>query len=440
MTPSSERQLGTILWLILLLSVIGLAAASFALYEHVVYANGLETGPAICSISAYIDCTKVNTSAWSTFFGLPLGAYGIFFYTVLIAITGVAAVSGAVSRTQALAVTLLASAGASLASIALFSISHFIIGALCIMCLTLYLVNFALFGLTALGPWRGRLIEGLRTGFDTILHFFGVTVLLMPARTVGLGVFARTSLIALIVFGWAVAQLPDAMLSHLRKGLPPERDPLIKEQVAAWHDAPVVTLVVIDGAGNLSDMRQGRVDAPISLVEFADFECPGCRRMYKTLHTVLKEYEGSYTFVFKNYPLDGDCNPTITRRFHLHACTAAFFTRCAGEQGKMRESVDYLFTEPALDDPEGFSKEQMRDTLIQKGSSQLGLDAAALTQCIESKRYLNKIREDVEEGRRLELAATPSLWINGKLLKSSNPAVLRAVLNSLQAPKTSGTR
>jgi predicted DsbA family dithiol-disulfide isomerase len=82
----------------------------------------------------------------------------------------------------------------------------------------------------------------------------------------------------------------------------------------------------------------------------------------------------------------------------------------------------------------------MRDTLIQKGSSQLGLDAAALTQCIESKRYLNKIREDVEEGRRLELAATPSLWINGKLLKSSNPAVLRAVLNSLQAPKTSGTR
>jgi len=325
MTPSSERQLGTILWLTILLSTLGLAAASFALYEHVVYANGLETGPAICSISAYIDCTKVNTSAWSTFFGLPLGAYGIFFYSVLIAVAGIAVLSGSISRSDATGVTLLASTLSSLVSIALFAISHFIIGALCIMCLTLYGVNFALFGLAAFGSWKGKFRQGLRAGSEAVCHFLGVTILLMPARTLGASVVARVSLVALVILSWTVTQLPDAMLSHLRRGLPPERDPLIKEQITAWSRASSVTPVVIDGAGNLSDLREGPIGAPISIVEFADFECGGCRKMYKTLHSVLKEYEGMYTFVFKNFPLDSDCNPTITRQFHRHACTAAFF-------------------------------------------------------------------------------------------------------------------
>jgi len=67
------------------------------------------------------------------------------------------------------------------------------------------------------------------------------------------------------------------------------------------------------------------------------------------------------------------------------------------------------------------------------------LDLIALKQCMDSKRYLNKIHEDVQEGQRLGLVETPSLWINGKLLKSSNPVVIRAVLKSLRPGQSSGS-
>lgn len=436
-TPSqtSDGRLAPLICLLLLLALVGLAAATFALYEHVVYTNGLATGPSVCSISEYLDCTKVNTSEWSRFFGIPLGAYGVFFYACLIGLLLASLCTKAVSHRDAAAVIFFFSVIASLCSIALLGISHFIIGALCIMCMTLYLVNFLLLGATALGAWRGRFGEGMRAGFDATAHFLGITLLLLPARTSAASALARLGFLLIVAAAVLSVRLPDTMLGYLRSGLPPERDPMVIEQVEAWRSAPVDAPRVVDGAGNQSDLREGPADAPISIVEFADFECPFCRNMYKTLHEVLRSYEGSYTFVFKNFPLDNSCNPSITRQFHLYACTAAHFTRCAGEQGKLKEGIDLVFTDPLLDHPEGISNPQLRDALVQKAAQQLGLDGAALQECIDSKRYAAKIVQDVEEGRRLGLASTPSIWVNGKLLEGMSPEVMRAVFNSILAER-----
>lgn len=435
MTLPGEQRLTPIVLLSLFLAVLGLASAAFALYEHVVYTHGLATGPSVCSISAYLDCTKVNTSEWSTFFGIPLGAYGVFFYSCLIGTNLAALCTKALSRRDAAAVTLFFSAAASLCSIALMGISHFIIGALCIMCMTLYLVNFLLFGVTARGAWKGRWGEGIRAGFDATIHFLGITLLLLPARTAAASALSRVGFLLVVGIGALAVQLPEMILGYLSSGLPPERDPRLKEQVDAWSMASIDAPRVVDGAGSQSDLREGPADAPISIVEFADFECPACRRMYKTLHEVLREYEGRYTFVFKNFPLDNSCNPSINRQFHLYACTAAYFSRCAGEQGKLKEGVDLVFTDPALDEPQGKTNQQVRDTLIQKATEQLGLDATALRECIDSKRYAGKIAQDVEEGQRLGLVSTPSMWVNGRLLESMSPDVMRAVFNSILAER-----
>jgi protein-disulfide isomerase len=97
--------------------------------------------------------------------------------------------------------------------------------------------------------------------------------------------------------------------------------------------------------------------------------------------------------------------------------------------------VDLVFTDPALDEPQGKTNQQVRDALIQKATEQLGLDANALRECIDSKRYAGKIAQDVEEGQRLGLVSTPSMWVNGRLLESMSPDVMRAVFNSILAER-----
>ena len=182
-----------------------------------------------------------------------------------------------------------------------------------------------------------------------------------------------------------------------------------------------------------SDYREGDPKAPISIVEFADFECGGCRRMYPVLHDVLREFQGSYYFVFKNYPLDNDCNSFIPQRFHLYSCTAALFTRCAGEQGKLKEAIDLVFTSPLLENPDGLTSPEMRDALSDAAGRQFGLDSEALKECVRSRRYVSKLEDDVKEGHRLGLTSTPSIWVNGRLVKGASPDVLRAIFKSILA-------
>ncbi len=435
MTTSAEQRLTTPLWITVLLCLFGLAASGFALYEHVAYTNGLATGPSVCQISAYIDCTKVNTSEWSKFFGLPLGAYGIVFYGILLAASLASLLLGTVSHRDALAFSLLSSAAASTLSVALFAISHFIIGALCIVCVSLYVTNFILFGVAARGAWRGRVREGLSEGVSAIGAFFATTVLLMPARSVNGAMVARIGLVLAVAGMWAASQLPQWLLISLGGQAAGSGNAMVKEAVARWRDAPLNPPVVIDEPAGNADLREGSREAPVSIVEFADFECPGCRRMYPVLHDVLKEHEGQYTFVFKNYPLDSDCNPFITRQFHLNACNAALLTRCAAEQGKLKEAVDFLFTDKTIENREGRPGPEVRDAMVAACATQLGLDGAALRECVVSRRHLKRVQEDINEGQRLGLDSTPSLWVNGRPLKGANPDVLRAVFSDALAPK-----
>src|SRR5690606_28441524 len=93
--------------------------------------------------------------------------------------------------------------------------------------------------------------------------------------------------------------------------------------------------------GAWGDYYVGSPQAPIQIVEFFDYECPFCRKFYGTLRDILKDYEGKYLLVYKNFPIDASCNPSIKFKAHEHACYAAHVARCAGEQGKFHEVLGY---------------------------------------------------------------------------------------------------
>ncbi|HXZ78758.1 MAG TPA: thioredoxin domain-containing protein [Terriglobales bacterium] len=138
--------------------------------------------------------------------------------------------------------------------------------------------------------------------------------------------------------------------------------------------------------------RQGPESAPVTLVEFADFECPYCAKVYPQLKKLREEFGDKVSIAFKNYPLP----------MHAHAEKAAEAARCAGDQGKYWEYHDLLFTEKQLELPQ-----------LKKYATELGLDAKSFDKCLDSGQHAAEIQKEVAEGRQLGINATPSFFING---------------------------
>jgi len=390
----------------IVLSVVGLVLSYIALDQHVVYSHGFATGPSFCHLNSHLNCEAVNTSEWSMLFGLPVASFGLFLYSVLLIGSLAASSSG---RTLSLrtwsALTLCISCIASLLSVVLFGISELIIGALCLMCLGTYLVNFLILGTVWRSNWKGRFVEGLgigaREGLRLIWVVFGVVKAPEEARPWRL----RIVTILVLLSGVVSAMLPDILLQVYSAQALVERDP-----VEEWTASSPTTFNLEVGKGAFGDYSLGEPSAPIQIVEFADYECPACKMMHEVMKKLLEEYQGRYLFVFKNYPLDQSCNPEMQHKLHEFACVAAFYSRCAGEQGKFWEANTVLF----LRDAE--RGELKRESLLTDGSRELGIDEAAARECLESDRYRAVILRDIKAGSAAGLQGTPSVWVNGKLV------------------------
>ena len=153
---------------------------------------------------------------------------------------------------------------------------------------------------------------------------------------------------------------------------------------------------------NPSRMR-GNLEAPVTIVEFSDFQCPYCQRAYPTVQSLLSKYPKQVRFSYRDFPL---------RDMHPQAQMAAEAGRCAGEQGKFWEFHDDLFTKANL-----LSKEDLA-----KHAATVGLDGDKFASCLDSGRYNDSIEKDVQDGIQAGVTGTPAFFINGILLSGSLPA------------------
>jgi protein-disulfide isomerase len=142
------------------------------------------------------------------------------------------------------------------------------------------------------------------------------------------------------------------------------------------------------------DPIKGDPKAPVTIVEFSDYQCPFCRRFHEqTLPSLETDYisKGKVRYVFRDYPL----------QFHQNAFPAALAANCAGEQGKYWEINDFLFKNPdKLDIPN-----------ILGSARGLGLNREELERCINEKRYESEINKDMEDGGKYGVRGTPSFFI-----------------------------
>jgi len=142
------------------------------------------------------------------------------------------------------------------------------------------------------------------------------------------------------------------------------------------------------------DPALGPANAPVTIVEFSEFQCPFCREAADTLKRVREKYGERVRLVHKDFPL----------AMHGKANSAAMAARCAGAQGQYWAYRDALF--------EGHSGLAPAD--LKAVAESLGLDAASFDTCCDSDRYRDQIDADVAEGTRLGVSGTPTFMIGGQ--------------------------
>jgi len=149
------------------------------------------------------------------------------------------------------------------------------------------------------------------------------------------------------------------------------------------------------------DPIHGPKDAPVTIIEFSDFQCPYCSRVNPTIERVKQEYSGKIALVFRDFPLP----------MHKEAPKAHEAASCANEQSKFWEYHDLLFDNQralALDDLKGYA-------------AKLSLDQAKFDECLDSGRYTAEVENDKKAGAAVGVAGTPAFFINGQFLNGARP-------------------
>lgn len=143
------------------------------------------------------------------------------------------------------------------------------------------------------------------------------------------------------------------------------------------------------------DHARGPANAPVTLVEYGDYECPHCGRAYPIGKRVQESMGRRLRFVFRNFPL---------RESHPHAQGAAEAAEAAGAQGKFWEMHDRLFERQFA----------LEDVSLAEYAQELGLDVARFRRELEGRVYEPRVREDFRSGVMSGVNGTPTFFINGE--------------------------
>lgn len=164
-------------------------------------------------------------------------------------------------------------------------------------------------------------------------------------------------------------------------------------------------LPAVAGSGNIADHVFGQPKSKVTLVEYGDYQCPGCGSAYPIIKSLTEKYQGQLTFVFRNFPLT-----TI----HPNARVAAAAAESGGLQGKYWEMHNKLYE--TQNDWKGLTVDQ-RNSYFYSLASQLGLNTDKFKTDFESRAVNQKISYDQALGKKDSVQGTPTFFLNGKELK-----------------------
>ncbi len=156
--------------------------------------------------------------------------------------------------------------------------------------------------------------------------------------------------------------------------------------------------VAVNSSGNPS---LGAKDAPITIVEFADFQCPYCKATESTVKQLRAKYGDKIRLVHMDFPLS----------FHAHALEAANGARCANDQGKFWQFRDSVYA----------NQGKLTPADLKATAKTLGMDTTKFNACFDKSNHVDEIKKDQAEGERLGVDGTPAFFIDGRPLVGAQP-------------------
>lgn len=152
----------------------------------------------------------------------------------------------------------------------------------------------------------------------------------------------------------------------------------------------------------------GNKDAKVTVVEFADFQCPFCEQWYKTVEPqIMKDYvnTGKIKFAFRDYPFLGQ-----------ESTDAANAASCANEQGKFWDYHNYLYEHQGQENSGTFSKDNLKQFAVT-----LGLNTTQFNSCVDANKYAADNAADMKDGQAAGVQGTPATFVNGTIIVGAQP-------------------
>ena len=337
--------------LLLALSLLGLFDALYLLW---VYTS--PSRPIVCLGSG---CDAVRASPYAHLFGVPMPVFGVVCYVALaLLILAEDLVQERLVRVLQRAVTVISGVG-FVFSIYLFSLQAFVIHAFCAWCDVSAIVVTAIF-VVSLIELRHPLASN------------------EPSAAIAR---VRTNFVVCVVA--LIVGVPAFILLSRHGELP------------AAADAPSQALAerLVRPDSHLT----GNASAPLTIVEFGDFECPACGLSEDAARQIRAQYGDRIRFVFRQFPLT---------RIHPQAEKAAEASECAGEQGKFWEGVEKLYANQA----------DLSVDALKRYAAELGLNQNRFDQCLDSSETAERVKQDLADGRALGVHGTPTYFIGRKMI------------------------
>jgi len=388
-----KRKLLKAIWMLALIGLavsIELTRIYYAVYRDVDYV------PA-CNFTEQVNCAAVALSNYSAvLLNIPNSVYGIAVYFAIMALipfrlhTRLRPFKHLENYLAMIAVFSFAF------TVYLAAVSSFVLKTLCPWCTALYALNTALVVLGVLSLDRpGQMREQLKDDFN-----------LVKTDPRYLGVFLGVVILGLVA-GIVQFNRMD------RQSVKPRMD---RGQ----------TRVEIDVS---NDPVLGPAHAPVTIIEFSDFQCPYCREMHEVLKDMREEFGPRLRVVYKNFPLDSDCNPRVKTTLHPGSCLLAYAAECAYQSGCFESFYDKLIN------ADSFSPGSLLQMAID-----CGMDPDVFQACMAGESPKEAVRADINDALKIGIKGTPMLVVNSHIIQGSRSekemeAIIKAALEGKTIPK-----
>ncbi|MDQ3230986.1 MAG: thioredoxin domain-containing protein [Pseudobdellovibrionaceae bacterium] len=408
-----EEKFKNLLLLGSILAVLGIGLSIYSLMHHLELKQGGATNFA-CNINDTLSCDDIANSKYAEDpWGNPMGVYGIGYFLGLFALLMTARVKANLRQDALQAYAVMVGIGV-VTSIVLFGISEFIIGKICPTCVGIYAVTLMqgavlFFSRDAIPkPWSIKSINnGGWYGIIALVATIAVYQVVKPASTRN---FKPDNPMTDAEVKKHMEKLGANREAPILASLDPTPSPSIKIDFTAYS-----------GLGE--DYRKGSDDAKVKIVEFADYQCPACATASKAMKALAADLGDKVLIVFKNFPLDSTCNPSVQSKMHAFACEAAVMTRCAGQIGKFWEMNEKVYD----------NYRDIDSTRLIAWAKDVGLNDDQIKQCKASPDIVKKIQDDVKQANEAGLSGTPTIFINGRKYNGAvEPETMKQVVQALQ--------